>query len=407
MELIAQLTGVIKHYDWGGYSFIPGLLNVPNEKKIPFAEYWMGVHPLAECELVMADGSVRLLKDYFSTSSPTAMGAYVSRRFGTMPYLLKALDVREMLSIQVHPSKIDVAKDFAEETEQGVPIDSPTRNYKDDNHKPELMVAMGDFWLLHGFKPEDELRKTLQQIPELNFLLQVFNQSGYKGLYKTIMEMPQEKVNASLQPLSKRIILLFQEGKLNPAQAHYWAAKAFLRFSDARTFDRGIFSIYLFNLLKLQKGEAVFQDSGVPHAYLEGQNVEIMASSDNVLRGGLTNKPVNVPELLKHVLCEATHPEILRGKNNGNELVYETPAPDFELSSFKLNKGAREKITTTTAEVFLLVEGEINIADKNNSIILKKGCPSALALAGNELQVMANESTWFFKASVPNHKAGK
>jgi mannose-6-phosphate isomerase len=145
----------------------------------------------------------------------------------------------------------------------------------------------------------------------------------------------------------------------------------------------------------------------VPHAYLEGQNVEIMASSDNVLRGGLTNKPVNVPELLKHVLCEATHPEILRGKNNGNELVYETPAPDFELSSFKLNKGAREKITTTTAEVFLLVEGEINIADKNNSIILKKGCPSALALAGNELQVMANESTWFFKASVPNHKAGK
>ena len=154
MELIAQLTGVIKHYDWGGYSFIPGLLNVPNEKKIPFAEYWLGVHPLAECELVMSDGSVRLLKDYFSTSSPTAMGAYVSGRFGTMPYLLKALDVREMLSIQVHPSKTDVAKDFAEETEQGVPIDSPRRNYKDDNHKPELMVAMGDFWLLHGFKPE-------------------------------------------------------------------------------------------------------------------------------------------------------------------------------------------------------------------------------------------------------------
>jgi len=407
MELIAQLTGVIKHYDWGGYDFIPGLLNIPNEKKIPFAEYWMGVHPLAECELVMSDGSVRLLKDYFSTSSPTAMGAYVSRRFGTMPYLLKALDVREMLSIQVHPSKSDVAKDFAEELEQGVPLDSPNRNYKDDNHKPELMVAMGDFWLLHGFKPESELRKTLQDIPELNFLLPLFNQSGYKGLYKTIMEMPQEKVNGNLQPLAKRIVPLFKEGKLDPAQAHYWAARAFLRFSDAGALDRGIYSIYIFNLLKLQRGEAIFQDSGVPHAYLEGKNVEIMASSDNVLRGGLTNKPVNVPELLKHVQCEATYPEILRGENKDNELRYKTPAPDFELSSFKVNKGAREKITTRTAEVFLLVEGEIAIEDKNNSLILKKGQPAALALAGNELQVTANESAWFFKASVPNPVVSK
>jgi mannose-6-phosphate isomerase len=350
---------------------------------------------------------VRLLKDYFSTSSPTAMGEYVARRFGTMPYLLKTLDVREMLSIQVHPSKVDVARDYANETEKGVPIDSPNRNYKDDNHKPELMVAMGDFWLLHGFKPEAELKKTLQEIPELNFLLPVFNQSGYKGLYKTIMEMPQEKVNANLQLLSNRIIPLFREGKLDPMQAHYWAAKAFLRFSTAGTLDRGIYSIYIFNLLKLQRGEAIFQDSGVPHAYLEGQNVEIMASSDNVLRGGLTNKPVNVHELLKHVQCAATHPEILRGENIGSGLVYRTPAPDFELSSFKLNKGARGKLTTDTAEVFLLVEGEIELADKNNSIVLKKGQPSALALAGNELEVTANESAWFFKASVPNPKAGK
>ena len=406
MELIAQLTGVVKHYDWGGYSFIPGLLNIPNEEKAPFAEYWMGVHPLAECELMMSDGSVRLLKDYFSTSSPTAMGEYVSRRFGTMPYLLKALDVREMLSIQVHPSKTDVVRDFADEIEQGIPLDSPSRNYKDDNHKPELMVAMGDFWLLHGFKPEEELKKTMLDVPELNFLLPLFNQSGYKGLYKTIMEMPQEKVNVHLQPLSKRIVPLFSEGKTGPDQANYWAAKAFLRFSDSGTFDRGIFSIYIFNLVKLHRGEAIFQDSGVPHAYLEGQNVEIMASSDNVLRGGLTNKPVNVPELLKHVQCEATHPNVLRGQNKGNALVYHTPAPDFELSSFKLGKGTVEKITTQTAEVFLLVEGEISIRDKNNSITLKKGRPSGFSLAGNELHVAATESAWFFKASVPG-KAGK
>ena len=105
MDLIAQLTGTVKHYEWGGHSFIPSLLNLPNEEQIPFAEYWLGVHPLAECKLVMSDGYLRLLRDYFGTASPTAMGEYVAKRFGTMPYLLKALDVRDMLSIQVHPSK--------------------------------------------------------------------------------------------------------------------------------------------------------------------------------------------------------------------------------------------------------------------------------------------------------------
>jgi len=407
MDLLAQLTGTVKYYEWGGYGYIPSLLNLPNEEKIPFAEYWLGVHPLAECKLVMSDGSARLLRDYFSTASPTAMGEYVARRFGTMPYLLKALDVRDMLSIQVHPSKTNVIKDFAEETELGVPLDSPQRNYKDDNHKPELMVAMGDFWLLHGFKPAGEIKKTMQEVPELNFLLPIFNQTGYKGLYKTIMELPQEKVNTHLQPLMNRIIPLYRQGKIDRAQTDYWAAKAMLRFSVSGQIDRGIFSIYLFNLVRLQRGEAIFQDSGVPHAYLEGQNVEIMASSDNVLRGGLTLKPINVPELLKHVVCEETHPQILRGEIKDHEVIYKTPAPDFELSSFKLKKGDRVSFTSQTAEVLLLVEGDIEITDINNSITLKKGQPSAFLLAGNEVGVTANEPSWFFKAGVPINKTDK
>ncbi len=407
MDLIARLTGTVKHYEWGGDSFIPALLNLSNEEKIPFAEYWLGVHPLAECKVVLSDGSVRLLRDYFTTASPTAMGAYVARRFGTMPYLLKALDVRDMLSIQVHPSKTNVIRDFAEEIELGIPLESPRRNYKDDNHKPELMVAMGEFWLLHGFRPEEEIIKTLREVPELNFLLPVFNQSGYKGLYKTIMELPQEEVNAHLQPLLNRIIPLYKEGKVNRSQADYWAARATLRFSAAGMIDRGIFSIYIFNLVKLQRGEAIFQDSGVPHAYLEGQNVEIMASSDNVLRGGLTLKPINVPELLKHVTCEATHPQIIRGENKNDELIYKTPAPDFELSSFKLNKGNQVSFTSGTAEVLLLVEGDILVKDKNNSVALKNGQPSALVLAGNEVQVTAKEPSWFFKAGVPINETVK
>jgi len=401
MDTIGQLTGTVKHYDWGGTSFIPSLLNIKNEENKPFAEYWLGVHPQADCEVIYADGSVHLLRDYFSTASPTALGEYVARRFGTIPYLLKALDVKDMLSIQVHPSKADAVKDFADENAKGIVLSSPQRNYKDDNHKPELMVAMGDFWLLHGFKPEKEMKEILTNVPELKSLLPIFIQSGYNGLYKYVMELPQQEVNAQLQPLLDRIIPLYKDGKLKRSEADYWAAKGALTFSQPGKTDRGIFSVYLFNLLELRRGEAIFQDAGVPHAYLEGRNIEIMASSDNVLRGGLTNKHIDVKELLKHVKCEATHPRILKGEKAGAELIYKTPAPDFELSSFILHDGDSISFVPQTAEILLLVDGQVTIMNKDNKIIMKKGQPSAIVLPGNEVRISATEPSWLFKAGVP------
>ncbi len=125
--------------------------------------------------------------------------------------------------------------------------------------------------------------------------------------------MPQDEVNKHLQSLLDRIIPLYNTGKLKRSQEDFWAARAAQTFSQGKNIDRGIFSVYLFNLVGLQKGQAIFQDAGVPHAYLEGQNIEIMASSDNVLRGGLTTKHIDVKELLKHVKCEPTNPNILNG----------------------------------------------------------------------------------------------
>jgi len=402
MDRIGQLTGTVKHYDWGGTFFIPSLLDIANTDKKPFAEYWLGVHPQADCEVLMHDGSHRMLRDFFMTSSPAALGDYVARRFGTIPYLLKALDVKDMLSIQVHPSKMDAVKDFAAENAKGIALEAPQRNYKDDNHKPELMVAMGDFWLLHGFKPEKEMKRVLAAVPELKALLPVFEQSGYKGLYKKVMELPPEEVNLQLQPLLDRIIPLYKEGKLSRSQEDYWAAKAALTFSQPGKTDRGIFSVYLFNLVELHRGEAIFQDAGVPHAYLEGQNVEIMASSDNVLRGGLTNKHIDVKELLKHVRCEPTYPNILKGEKHGNGLVYKTPAPDFELSSFRLHDGDSVSLVPQTAEILLLVDGRVTISHKENSVLLKKGQPSAIMLPGDEVKITATEPAWLFKAGVPS-----
>jgi mannose-6-phosphate isomerase len=404
MAGIARLSGTVKHYDWGGSSFIPSLLDMHNTGEKPFAEYWLGVHPQADCIVEMPGKPVGHLREIIHTAPAAALGDYVYHRFGNMPYLLKTLDVKDMLSIQVHPSKANAEKDFADENEKGVSLNAADRNYKDDNHKPELMVAMGEFWLLHGFKSPDKMSQTLQGIEELKFLLPVFNQSGYKGLYKNVMEMPQGEVNSVLQSLIDRIIPLYNDGKLNRSQEDFWAARAAISFSNGKNIDRGIFSVYLFNLVQLQKGEAVFQDAGVPHAYLEGQNVEIMASSDNVLRGGLTTKHINVKELLKHVKCEATEVKILRGERSGEEIIYKTSAPDFELSAYDLKEGNKVSITATTAEIFLLIQGNAEIRNNAELIDLKKGHPSAIVFSGTTAELYAKEPSLIFRASVPVDK---
>ena len=389
MPGIYKLTGIVKHYDWGGFSFIPSLLNIKNKEKKPFAEYWLGTHPLGN-SLVDTGGSF-----------PTELSAIA----GNLSFLFKAQEVKEMLSIQAHPSRENAKKEFARENAEGIPLDAPNRNYKDDNHKPEMLVALGDFWLLHGFKPSEELIYTLLNVVELRELLPVFNQSGYDGLYKHVMEMPQEEVNRILQPLIDNILPLYKEDKLDKADEDFWAARAALTFTTNNNLDRGIFSIYLFNLVKLKKGEGVFQDAGVPHAYLEGFDVELMANSDNVLRGGLTPKHVDANELLKQVKCEATFPVIITGiKNEENEIKYNTPSPDFQLSVFELEAGDTVSFTPTSVEILLLTEGRAELDDDNITIKLQKGNPSAVVFPGQTVYLAAAAKSTIFRAAAGINK---
>jgi len=404
MTGIAQLTGTVKHYDWGGTRFIPDLLDLHGPQDKPFAEFWMGVHPQANCQLQLPDGTSTGLREFIQRDPKAALGTAVQARFGNIPYLFKALDVKDMLSIQVHPAKAAAEEDFEAENRKGVPPDAPTRNYKDNNHKPELMVAMGDFWLLHGFRPAASMQQILQEVPELNFLLPVFESAGYAGLYKLVMEMPQQEVNAHLQPLLDRIVPPYNKGSLSKMHPDFWAARASITFGRPGIIDRGIFSVYLFNLVFTQKGDAVFQDAGVPHAYLEGQNIEIMASSDNVLRGGLTSKHIDVTELLRHVKCEATEPRILKGEQHGFERVYKTPAPDFELSVLELPTGSSAPVTASTADILLLVEGNAVLSQEGASVTLRKGQPAALLLPGQPATLEASAATTIFRASVPVDK---
>ncbi len=401
MPGIYRLKGTVKHYDWGGTSFIPALLHTENKENHHFAEYWMGVHHHDNCAVELPGHHRVLLKEYLK-DHPEYLGTEVQQRFGHLPYLFKVLDVSKMLSIQVHPSKLAAEKEFARENAEGISIDSIRRNYKDDNHKPELMVALSDFWLLHGFKPPEALTYTLLNVVELRELLPVFNQSGYEGLYKYVMEMPQEDVNRILQPLINNLATVYKDKQPDKYDEDFWAAKAAYSFPHNGKIDRGIFSIYFFNLVHLKKGEGIFQDAGVPHAYLEGQNVEIMASSDNVLRGGLTNKHIDIKEVLKHVKCEATNVCILSGEQINNfEKVYKTSAPDFQLSVFNLKAGEVVSFAPGTAEVILLTEGNAELVNGAGALKLEAGHPSAIVFAGKEVKLSAVTGATVFRASVP------
>jgi mannose-6-phosphate isomerase len=401
-QKVFKLQGKVQHYAWGGVSYLPQLLHLANPDKKPFAEYWLGAHDNAPAELLEESGSVLPLNEYVRQHPESSLGTYTSGRFGRLPYLLKILDVKDMLSIQVHPTKRNAELEFAAENKKGVALTAPNRNYKDDNHKPELMLALSEFYLLHGFKSEEDLLETLHAVPELVFLAPVFERQGYQELYRTVMEMPQTEVNRVLQPLLDRILPAYKEEKLSKKEEHFWAARAALTYDEPGKIDRGIFSIYFFNLLNMHPGEAIFQDAGLPHAYLEGQNVEIMANSDNVLRGGLTPKHVDVPELLKHVRFEATHPRIImENYGPGRIAVYHTPAPDFELSKLSLLQGESLTIRTHSVEVFIVLEGRIGVIEQDGAPFGRKPGEAFVAFHQAKFEIKAQEDAVVYRAAVP------
>jgi mannose-6-phosphate isomerase len=306
-----------------------------------------------------------------------------------------------MLSIQVHPS-IEAAKiGYNKENQKGIPLTASSRNYKDENHKPEIMVALTDFWLLHGFLEREKLIKNIKETPELSFLLNIFLEDGYLGLYKKVMEYSQKEVNTVLQPLVDKILPKYLKNELQKSSPAFWAAKS-LANKDSKNIDKGIFSIYFFNILNLSRGEAIFQDAGVPHAYLEGVNMELMANSDNVLRAGLTSKHIDVVELIKNTKFEETIPDILHGVENkaNGEVVFKTIAKDFELSKIELSETITYCSTSNSVEILMLLKGSATFTQNNESMSLEKG-QSILIKADTAYKIQTNSEVEIYKASVP------
>lgn len=414
---ILPLEGVVQNYAWGGHDFIPALLGRTTPSNEPCAELWLGSHTKAPSLAKVGTEQIALTQ-LLDQAPDDFLGPDVVERFGKqLPFLLKVLDARQMLSIQAHPTLAQAAEGFEREEQASIPVTAPTRNYKDRNHKPEVHVALTDFWMLHGFRPLEEIADILHKVIELRPLMPDFGErltaagpdAGKRAnllreLYERAMTMAQAEVDALLNPLIDR---LERQPPTDKDQPDFWAARAAKEFPLPNGHrDRGIFSIYLLNLVRLKPGEATYQPAGTLHAYLEGTNVELMANSDNVLRGGLTPKHVDVSELMRILNFASGPAEVMAGQRTSDaETVYPTPAAEFELSRIELTGSTPScQIDGDGPKVVIVLDGEVTAQAGDKPLTLKRGQAALLPHQQPVNLGLRSKRAVVFKAVVPPAK---
>lgn len=327
MNLILKMENSIQPYAWGSRKAIAQMMNRSFPTEVPEAELWMGAHPKSPSRVWVDDGWQHL--DQLIARSPeTFLGTEVCARFNaTLPYLFKILAVAQPLSIQAHPNKKQALQGFERENLLNIPMDASHRNYKDRQHKPEYLCALTPFWALGGFRTKSEIHACLEKLwPRQNRQdLAILDKFGLKEFFKHLMTMISEKRIGLIEHVIKNA-----QSLPDPNRAHQWM----VRLQDQYPGDAGVLSPALLNLIQLQPGEAMAIESGQLHAYLEGVCIELMANSDNVLRGGLTPKHVDLPELLKVAQFDPYTPEILRLSGAGthdHDRFYPSQAEEFVL----------------------------------------------------------------------------
>ena len=399
--MIYRLTGQVQHYAWGGKNYIASLIGLNSAKDQPCAEWWLGAHPSAPSEIENVTGKQSLIE--FLSQNPTALGQASRQQFGDeLPYLLKILDVEKPLSIQLHPTKAQAEKGFEAENAKGVVLTDGTRTYKDRNHKPEMMIALSDFWLLHGFKTKSQILATLNAHPSLQPLAKKLSTQSLAEFYADVMLADQSTLANWLLPIIEANQQPYQKGVLALDNPDYWVLYTMETMTiSPEKLDAGLVCFYLFNIVHLKEGEGIFQDAGIPHAYLRGQNVELMACSDNVIRGGLTPKYVDIVELLKIVDCREVTPQIISAApQNQSEFTYKTPVNDFALAQIRVEPQQHTELNLQSAGILLVMQGELKIQEKSTALTLNQG-ESAFITADSNVKIMSEKGGYAFLAKLP------
>ena len=351
------LDNPILSYAWGSRTSLAQLLGRPPAER-PEAELWIGAHPQAPSRT--SDG--RSLLQLIQADPARMLGPAVEREFGPrLPYLLKVLAVDAPLSLQAHPNLEQARAGFAREQAAGIPLDARERSYKDDNHKPELLCALTRFEALCGFRAPLASAALFEQLGLGDLeLVRALRSSGPEPLRAAFSELLLLRGEARARCAADVVARCERaSGADSPFSGSFaWAA----RLGQAYPGDVGAVASLLLNHLVLEPLQALYLEAGRLHAYLSGSGVEIMANSDNVLRGGLTPKHVDVPELLRVLRFDAppVAPTPTRRVSTA-ELAYETSAREFCLSRIDLEPQQPLGVRLRGPELLLCVEGQVQV----------------------------------------------
>jgi mannose-6-phosphate isomerase len=373
-----QLTNPVRHYPWGSRTVIPDLLGELSPADGPYAELWMGAHPDAPSVL-----STGIPLDKAVVEDPDLLlGAAVRKQFGDrLPFLMKVLAAEQPLSLQAHPTNEQAQAGFAAEEAAGVPHDDPTRTFKDPFHKPELLLALTPFEALCGFRPVEESLHCLAklQVPELKPTIAALARGGLRAVIPQLLALSgrrRTQLVSAVAEAAARFVAAHDPEFIN---TYGWAA------SLAETYpgDPGVVISLMCNHLKLAPGEAVFLPAGNLHAYLCGAGVEVMASSDNVLRGGLTHKHVDLAALIEVLDFTDGRVPVIHPVLGPGGLRYPVPVEDFDLTRIQLD-GRAGALTTRGPQVLLCTEGKAELTSPEGTLTLAKGA-AAFVPAGEQV----------------------
>jgi mannose-6-phosphate isomerase len=399
------LYNTIQNYEWGTKNesaFIPHFIGAEVEPDKPYAELWIGAHPKAPSKIEIGGSRIPLNK-VIEEYPVECLGEYVRGKFsGTFPFLLKVLSVANALSIQSHPNKLQAQLLHAKDP----------KNYPDDNHKPEIAIALNSLVALAGFKPVDSIRKDLRLLPELTELVGkdlideiiksedlIATENLIKQLYGIMMRHADEKkrLDACISKIQKR---LTEKESRSPEE------EQFLNQHALFGSDVGLLSFFFFNLLHVHEGQAIFTNAGVPHAYIKGNIIECMANSDNVVRAGLTKKFKDVETLLNIIRYDFAESPILQAGKGTDEVTYRTAAEEFEVSRIRKPRGLRKKcFSNARPVVYLITHGslEVHWNCDETAITLKfsKGNSFFVPAALSQYEIASGEDVEFFAVAIP------
>jgi mannose-6-phosphate isomerase len=403
------LRGAVRTYAWGSRTAIADFTGRPSPTDHPEAELWFGAHPGDPAWLETEDGE-RSLLETLREDPEGQLGGGVRGRFGdTLPFLLKVLAADEPLSLQAHPSAEQAVEGFAREEKLGIPVSAPTRNYRDASHKPEILVALGEFEALAGFRPAARSVELMHALtvtdldPFVDLLSDQSDADGLRALFTTWITAPQPDLDVLVPAVIEGAIHYVRSGKKKFAAE----AKTVLELGERYPGDAGVLASLLLNRINLKAGEAIYLPAGNLHAYLHGVGVEVMANSDNVLRGGLTPKHVDVPELVRVLDFAPASEDRLRPEitTDGIELVYDTPAPEFAVSVLCIDgEHLGHEIDAPSRrdgpQILLCTEGSTVVHAKGSTVTLERGSAAWVAADDGPIRLAADSPTKLFRATV-------